>query len=141
MKKYSIILFLLLISCASYNKNIRHIKANPNEITQFKLYLEKYYSLNKFEKYETIWGTYKQNDTVIFNFCRKNNIISIVKLPGKDSDHYYNQYGNIVSLKFNHIHFFENNQDVIFDYTEKGLENYDKRFTKRKVAERIYIFR
>ncbi len=141
MKKYSIILFLLLISCASYNKDIRYIKTYPNEITQFKLYLEKYYSLKKIEKYESIWGTYKQNDTVISNFCHKNNIISIVKLPGKNSDHYYNKYGNIVTLNFNHIPFIEKNQRIIFDYTEKGLENYDKRFTKSKVAERIYIFR
>ena len=138
---YFLILFAaLLFSCASYQKNIKHIRKNPNEIVQFKQYLETKYKLDSIKEYETIWGNINTTDTVIKKFCSENNILSIVKHP-KDEEHYfYNKYGNIVQLYFQHIVFVENNQSIIFDYTENGLENYDPAFARYKVADRIYIF-
>jgi hypothetical protein len=136
-----LLLFFSLVSCSSYRKNIVHIRKNPDEILAFKQYLEENYNIDSITKYETIWGTFKQTDTVILNFCKKNNISSIIKLPkAKSDDYYYNRFGSIVELNFEHTPFVERNQTIIFDYTENGLEVYNSSYSKFKVADKVYIF-
>lgn len=138
-------IFLLVVcvglnSCNSLRKNIKHIHKNPNEILAFKKYLEKNYQLNSFNGYETIWGTYKQTDTIIRKFCSENRIISIVKLPQDKNSHFYEKHGNIVLLYFRSNPVVGRNRVIIFDYTEKGFEAYDAEYKEAEVAEGIYIF-
>ena len=140
----SIMLFILfaftVASCASYQSNIRHIRKNPAEIIEFKSYLEKNYKINRIDKYQMVWAR-DQDDTIIKNFCLNNNIGSITILPQTENTHYFNKYGKIVELNFNNIYFIEDNESVIFDYTDKGLEFYDADAAKYKIADRIFIFR
>jgi hypothetical protein len=129
-----------LNSCVTYRKNVKHVRANPTEIVAFKKYLEDNYQLNSFSEYETIWGTYKQTDTIISKFCSENRIISIVKLPQDKNSHFYNKHGNIVQLYFQRVSFIEKVQSIIFDYSEEGFEAYDTEYKEAEIAEGIYIF-
>jgi hypothetical protein len=142
MKPYLlIVLCLMLASCASYHKNIKHIKHHPDEIVAFRQYMEDTYGLDKFDKYETIWGKWgEQPDSLIRQFCIKNNIASIAKIPASTNDpDSYAKYGNIVLLYFAGS-ILEPNECIVFDYTEKGLGAYIERALKYEIADRVYIF-
>lgn len=140
-KNIILLIFLgSLISCASYYDEMQNIKRNPKDIIAFKKILENKYQLAEFDKYETIW-TLESKDDKIKTFGRENRINAIIKIPKDTSSHFFQRYGNIVQLTFVNIYFTEENQSVIFDYTEKGLKNYDQKFAKSEIADRIYIFR
>lgn len=151
MKPYFFIIAILIAcGCSSYKRNMRHIKKHPDEIVAFKKYLENTYSIHHITTYETIWGTANQPDTVISNFCSKNNILSIAKLPQKSPNQKLAEkssysikgdYENVVRLYFNYSIYLEDPGSVVFDYTENGLDSLDASLKKYKIAERIYIIR
>ena len=132
-----------LYSCSTNLKNRKYIKKYPIEISEFKLYLENNYKINLFDNNkESDWilGSTNKTDSIIKQFCAKNRISSITQIEKDVNDFYYNKYGNIVLLYFHDVPVIGNNQRIVFDYTEKGLEFYDKKYSKSKVADRIYIF-
>jgi hypothetical protein len=119
---------------------MRNIKKRPKEIMEFKKYLEQNYKLSEIKKDTTIW-TLSNNDSIIANFGRSNRINAIIYHRKNSNSNYYQQHGDIIQLTFNNASFIEKNQDVIFDYTEKGLKYYEKDYAKSEIADRIYIFR